>query len=178
MAATPRSSQWVTPPITLTSRKINATAKLRVIQTRCCCIFALADEDESQSGGKHQQHGIYCRGNGEGAGKSQAFVQVLNVSTEWRCNHGSCEVHPPNHAMEPDVAPTKPIGKLHRAEQDRAGSGKPVGEQPPLERLTVLPDRVFSVDEETFVMDDYVSQHQSDRDKQKELRPNPGRRLR
>src|SRR6516162_6862789 len=135
--------------------------------------FALADEDESQSRGKHQQQGIYRRGNSEGTRKAQAFVQVLNVSTEWRCNHGTCDVHASNHAMEPGVAPPKPIGKLHRAEQNRARSSKSVGQQPPLERLIVLPDRVISLDEETLVMDDYVSQHQSDRAKQKELRPKP-----
>ncbi len=108
--------------------------------------FSPEDEHKSDAGGGHPQGRIGGCGKAEGARGAHSFFEVLDVKAERGGNEDARNVNTANDAMEPGETLAEPIRELHGTENERAGAGKAVGQQPPLERLNVGPFRIFGVD--------------------------------
>ena len=61
------------------------------------------------------------------------------------------------------------IRKLHGAEDEGAGSGQAVREEPPLKGCNVGPFGIFGIDEKVLVVAEDVREHQPDESKDKIL---------
>src|SRR6516162_6093825 len=101
--------------------------------------LALAHEDEGDAGGEHQQKGVYSSGNAERAGPAHALFEVLDVGSQRRRDQRTEHIHPADNAMQLEVTLSQTLGKLHRSEQNRAGAGKSMWQQPPAKWMVVLP---------------------------------------
>ena len=64
--------------------------------------------------------------------------------------------------MKPGEATAETLGKLERAEEQRAPGSEAVGQQEPLEGRDMRPLRVRIVDEEALVVKEHVGVHQPD----------------
>src|ERR1019366_7923477 len=100
-----------------------------------------------------------------------------DVGAERGGDQRSEDVESPHHAMQLGIAQTEPVGKLHGAEEDGAGPGQSVRQQPPPEWVDVRPLRVGAVDQEALVVAKYVEDHEADEAKDQVLRAHPGNAL-
>ena len=136
--------------------------------------LALAHKDEGDAGGEHQQKSVYPSGNAERAGPAHALFKVLDVGSQRRRDQRTEHIHPADNAMQPEVTLSQTLGKLHRSEQNRAGAGKSMWQQPPAKWMVVFPRRIGRMNQEAFIVAKDIKDHQSDKRKQEVLRPQPG----
>jgi hypothetical protein len=73
--------------------------------------------------------------------------------------------------MELREALTQAVRELHGSEQESTSTGDAMRQEPPLERLVVLPGGVLRINEEALVMAENVSGHQANERKKEILRP-------
>jgi len=95
-----------------------------------------------------------------------AFLKPLDIEPERTGDEYACDVDTPQNSMEARKALAKALGELRGTEQKSTRSGDSVGQQPPLEWLVVLPDRIVRMDEEALVVTEDVGQHQAKEDEQ------------
>src|SRR5271157_2784418 len=134
---------------------------------------AFENEDECNPGCGHPQRGVHGCSNTERSGIAHALFEVLNVYAEWRCHEYSCHIDSAHHPMELPEARSKPVGELHRAQQQSARTRDSMWQQPPPKGFIVLPYRILRMHQETLIVRDHVGQHQGDETKQKILRTYP-----
>ena len=72
--------------------------------------------------------------------------------------------------METPETIAKPVGELHRAQQQSARTGDSMWQQPPLKGLVVLPHGILRMHQKTLVVHDDVEQHERQDGKQNVLR--------
>jgi hypothetical protein len=135
--------------------------------------LAIQNKVQRDGGRRCQQNGVHRRGNGKGAGISDVLLQVLNIDPERRQNEHSRDVNATDDAMHLREPPAQPVGELQRREQQRTRARQTVGQQPPLERLDVIPVRVAAVDNEGLVVLHDVTHHQADAGEQEILAVEP-----
>jgi hypothetical protein len=63
--------------------------------------------------------------------------------------------------MELREAAAEALGELHWAQEKGASTGNSVRQEPPLERLVVLPDRIVGMDQEALVVTENVGHQQA-----------------
>ncbi len=74
------------------------------------------------------------------------FIEAtLNKSAGWGANQRAGYIESSDDAVHLGVSAAKAVGKLHRAEQKRAGCGHAVRQKPPLERLIVVPNGIAAL---------------------------------
>ena len=129
--------------------------------------FAPEDEHEGDGGGGHPESGVGDGGKAEGARRAHALFEILDVGAERGGDEDTGDVDAANDAMEFSVTLAKAIGKLHGAEDQGAGAGDPVGQEPPLEGLDVGPFGVLGVDEKAFIVAENVGDHEADEGEEK-----------
>src|ERR1017187_9073961 len=139
--------------------------------------LALEDEGKGYAGGEHQHDRISYGEDGKRSRPVHALFVVLDVGAERSGDQRSKDVEASDHAMQLGVAQTKPVGKLHGAEEECAGPGESVRQQPPTEWVDVRPLRVGVVDQEALVVAKYVEDHEADEAKDQVLRAHPGNAL-
>ena len=131
----------------------------------------LENERERDASGEHPQACLEYGFNRERARKSQRLVEVLDVDAERRRDEDAGDhrgVRP--RAWTPMKRATQAIGELHRAEDQCAGAGDRVGQQPPRERLDVHPLAVGGIDEEALACGQPPKKHQTDQAEQQVFR--------
>ena len=137
--------------------------------------FSFQDEHESDGGGGHPERSVSGRGEAEAARGTHALFVILDVGAERGGDEDAGDVDAADDAMEAGVTLTKAIGELHRAEDQGAGAGEGVGQEPPLEGLDMGPFGIFGVEEKAFVVAKNVDDHEADEDEEKVFRTGPGK---
>ena len=135
--------------------------------------FSIENEPQGDGGGAHPQAALDERFDGERAVASDALFEPLDVRPHRGRNKCAGDVQAADDAVQLHVALPEAIGELHRPEEQRAGAGQSVRQQPPLERRDVPPFRVGRIDEEAFVVDQHVGEHQGDKPEEQILRAQP-----
>jgi len=128
--------------------------------------LAFENEDQRNSGGHHPHRGVHRGGNTKRAGITGALLKILDVKAEWRRYEYTCDIESADYTEELPETIAKPVGELHRAQQQSARTGDPMRQQPPLKRLIVLPHWILRMHQKTLIVGDYVGEHQADRGKQ------------
>jgi len=129
--------------------------------------FAPENEHEDNGSGGHPESGVGGGGEAEGTRRAHALFEVLDVGAERGGDEDAGDVDAADDAMEFGVTMAKAIGELHGAEDQGAGSGDSMGEEPPLEGLDVGPFGMLRVDEEAFVVAENVGDHEADEGEEK-----------
>jgi len=119
------------------------------------------NEDHRNPGSNHPQRGVRRGSNAERSGIAHALLEVLNVKAEWRRHEYTCDIDSTDYTMEPPETMAKPVGELHRAQQQSARTGNSMGQQPPLKGCVVLPYRILRLHQKTLIVKDNVGQHQA-----------------
>jgi len=119
------------------------------------------NENQGNPGSSHPQNRIRSGSNTERSGIAHALLEVLDVEAEWRRHEYTCDIDSAEYPMEPPEAVAKPVGELHRAQQQSTRTGNSMGQQPPLEGFVVLPHRILWMHQKTFIVRDNVDQHQA-----------------
>ena len=169
----PRFFHPVTPEIMRTSRKNKATARRRVMPWAVLLNLPFEGEHERDAGGENPQNRIRGRSEGVGGRGSRSLLEVTEYcrcQAERRRKRRRCKSVRPLDAAWHKAGAGDP--KTAWPEQKGARTSQTVRQQPPLERLVVLPDRVGYIDEKALVVLENVRDHQADERKQQvALRP-------
>lgn len=124
--------------------------------------FTVEDEGHGDAGSEHPQNGVHGGGDAEGASRTGALLEMLDVKAEGSSDEYTSDVEAPDDAMELGKAAAEALRKLHGAEQEGAGAHYAVGQEPPLEGLDVRPFGIFGVNEEMLVVAKNVGDHDAD----------------
>ena len=77
------------------------------------------------------QRGVGSCSNAERSGIARAFLEVLDVKAEWRCDEHACDIDSADYTMELPKTRPKAVGELHWAKQQSARTGDAMRQQPP-----------------------------------------------
>lgn len=124
--------------------------------------FSSKDEHEGDGGGGEPESSVGGAGKAEGTRGAHALLEILDVGAERGGDEDAGDVDASDDAVEFGVTLAKAIGELHGAEDEGAGAGDAVGEEPPLKGLDVRPFGIPGVEEEAFVMAENVEDHEAD----------------
>src|SRR5580704_968814 len=128
--------------------------------------LTFANEEQRYPGSNRPQSGVHRSGNTKRAGISRALLKILDVKAEWRCYEYPCDIDSADCTVELPETIAKPVGELHRAQQQSARTGDPMRQEPPLKRLVVLPHRILRMHQKTLIVRDHVREHEPDGGKQ------------
>jgi hypothetical protein len=112
------------------------------------------NEGEGDAGGDHPEQGVDRGGQAEGSRLAEALLEELDVEAERAGHEHAGNVESAHYAMElrEAAAEAEAGGELHWAQEKGASTGNSVRQEPPLERLVVLPDRIVGMDQEALVV--------------------------
>src|SRR6516162_9084471 len=111
--------------------------------------FSFENEDQRNRGRRHPQCGVGCRSDTERAGIAHPLLEVLDIKAEWRCDEHTRDIDSADYTVEPLETVAKPVEELYRSQQQGAGTGKSMWQQPPLKGLVMLPYRILRIEKET-----------------------------
>lgn len=133
------------------------------------------DEHEGDGGGGEPESGVDGSGDAEGTRGAHALLEILDVGAERGGDEDAGDIDAADDAVEFGVTLAKAIGELHRAEDEGAGAGDAVREQPPLKGLDMRPFGIFGVEEEAFIVAENVEDHEADKSEEKIFRAKQGK---
>lgn len=137
--------------------------------------FSSEDEHKGDGGGGEPESGVGGGGEAERTRGAHALFEILDVGAERGGDEDARDVDAADDSMEFSVALAKAIGELHGAENQGAGAGDAVGQEPPLEGLDVRPFGIFGIEKEAFVVAENVDDHEADEGKKKIFRAKQGK---
>jgi hypothetical protein len=92
---------------------------------------------------------------------------------EWSGDEDASNIKTSDDTMKLGETQAETVREFHRPEQERTCAGQTVPQQPPLERLIVLPHRVCRIEKKALVMAEDVQNHQADERKEQIFQAQP-----
>jgi hypothetical protein len=121
----------------------------------------LQDEGERDQRRAREQNGIDPGRDGDRARPlAQPLLDILHVGAERPADYGARHVESAHHAMDLGVVLAQLVGELEGPQQQGACCRQTMRQQPPLERLVMLPNRMVGLDQKTLVVLQDVQQHE------------------
>jgi hypothetical protein len=109
----------------------------------------------------------------EGARGAHSFLKVLYIEAERSGDENASDIKTSDDTMKLGETQAQTIRELHRPEQKRTRAGQTVRQQPPLERLIVLPYGVCRIDKKVLVMAEDIQDHQANERKEQIFHAQP-----
>ena len=109
----------------------------------------------------------------EGARSPHSLLKVLYIEAERSGDEDADNIKTSDDTMKLGETEAETVRELDRPEQKRTRAGQTVRQQPPLERLIVLPHRVCRIDKKALVMAEDIQNHQADERKEQIFQAQP-----